>query len=288
MFQSCLAEGGVDRIRKDIEAAGALDNLDILDVACVMEDSTLANIEGGREVETIAARWTKDKESDEDERLGKRIKEMHMYLPKGLHVLIERALRDARAILKSVTAPMYVQPDSDDDSSGSEEEARGMMADLLFGQHLRQDEEKENDEESSCLTPPPSPRNQFKRKKRSSKASTESHSPREQRFQPRSGSLQDCCSNVYSEIAPISSPPTSEQGLVSRFIKNVTPELQVSEKVNTTVDDVSTDDVLFTTDCQSNPALTCSRPFHRPRIGKRPLDDSQGDNSDIPNRCTIT
>lgn len=151
MFGPYMAAGGADAIRKEIELAKAtsVDTLALLDEEELLEDVHLSNLEGGNEARTlssVAEKWGTELGYDGG-RLGGKIRVLMAFLPKGLTVLVDSALRKSR--MRKI--PERLANDDGDDSS-SDDESHGQTAALIFAPHRNSQEEvspetQKNDEE---------------------------------------------------------------------------------------------------------------------------------------------
>lgn len=134
-----MAEGGIDEIRKEVKDAGiglALDRLDE-DEAVEDHDAIESNLEGSssslsnnsQDVLTqLVERWTTEHGTSEGSGRGRtsgKIRQMQAFLPNGLHLLVERALMDARR--KKIPKVYQESPEEETQSDD-----RGVTAHALF------------------------------------------------------------------------------------------------------------------------------------------------------------
>ncbi len=132
-----MAPGGADAIRKKskIRMRQAWKGLASLDEGELLEDVQLTNLEGGKDgssamLLTMAEKWGTELGYDGG-RLGGKIRTMKAFLPKGLAVLVDRALRDSR---NSKIPPALAQNgNDDDDSSSDDDDSHGDIAAFCFG-----------------------------------------------------------------------------------------------------------------------------------------------------------
>lgn len=137
MFGPYMGEGGTARIKEEMSEKLSLSDINKIEVGVMIESSELKNLEGGNasyELEKLANIWTADPGAASGSKsLESMIIRLKGFLPKGISVLVERALRDAQ---RQKPLPVYLKSDEDEADSSSEEEGSGRTAELLFGQHL--------------------------------------------------------------------------------------------------------------------------------------------------------
>lgn len=132
-----MAEGGLDRIREEMAAAVTLDAISEFNSEILIEDAEVSNLEGGEakaELDTLVGVWTSAPgvESGQSS-TGSLLHRMQKYLPKGMSVLIERTLRNAR--MKKLPQ-VYEENDKDDTDTSDDEDGAWRTAEMLFGGHL--------------------------------------------------------------------------------------------------------------------------------------------------------
>ena len=135
MFGPYMAKGGADRIQQEMSEKLSLSEINNIEIDAVLGDSSLKNLEGGsasEDLETLAGLWVSTPGGIGGFISAKgMISRLMGFLPKGVSVLVERALRDAH---QQRIIPAYLESDDDADSSGEEEGAE-KVAELLFGGH---------------------------------------------------------------------------------------------------------------------------------------------------------
>ncbi|TDL17208.1 hypothetical protein BD410DRAFT_843764 [Rickenella mellea] len=130
MFGPYMTPGGADTIRAEVQAAGIIDNISELNEDEVIEDVAIANLEGHHGITELAEQWGDDSgEGFEDSRTGGKVRKMFAFLPKGITLLVDRAIRDAR--VKALPAA-YIESDHDSQSDDSQ---RRITAEAIFGWH---------------------------------------------------------------------------------------------------------------------------------------------------------
>ena len=135
MFKSCLCESGYDRMQEDLQSAGVLDDAFVgIDEDAVIEDPAMDYLMGSN-AEALVTKWASEPGFWFDGgRIQTKIRVMQAFLPKGLSLLLERALRTSRMEKLAREKPMLMETDDDYDSQ-SQDDGRGRTADFLFGQH---------------------------------------------------------------------------------------------------------------------------------------------------------
>lgn len=137
MFSSCLSDGGAAaRMREDLRLAGVLDNafMGIAEDAVLDDDDPATEYLVGNNAAAVVARWASEPGFFFDGgRVEAKIRVMQGFLPGGLRLLAERAVRAGRMEKLARERPMLVESDEGDSSSQSQEDGRGRTADFLFG-----------------------------------------------------------------------------------------------------------------------------------------------------------
>lgn len=136
MFGPHMAEGGDLSIQDEMAENLSVTDIEDLQFDATIMDSSLKNLEGGNasgELDTLASIWTATQGMvDGYFSTGGLISRLMGFLPKGVSTLVERAQRDAS---KQKALPEYLESEDDGDSSGDDDDS-GLMAELLFGDHL--------------------------------------------------------------------------------------------------------------------------------------------------------
>lgn len=140
MFKTCMAPTGAEAIREEIKLYDAIGDLQMLDDEESIEDATMANLEGSvgdassstsqdTRLTALVSRWATD--VGLSNHIADQLRFVQGYLPRGLRVLVERALRDARV----KRLPAYLLQDSSQEETQRDDEGHARTAEFLFGNY---------------------------------------------------------------------------------------------------------------------------------------------------------
>lgn len=122
-------------MQDDLRSSGILDNAFVgIDEDTVIEDPAMEYLMGNN-AKGLVTRWASEPGFWFDGgRMQTRIRVMQAFLPKGLSLLVERAVRTSRMEKLAKEKPMLMESDDEYDSQ-SQDDGRGQTADFLFGRH---------------------------------------------------------------------------------------------------------------------------------------------------------